>query len=156
MRERSHSSAYGNADDNASDAPQAFELTASLLKAKRLIDRSWAREAFASAGWLLSPGPGAIAALLLILANEIVFHASPTTCVRPLDGESLLLLPLEPRCVAQVVAARCPGLPLRRDDMEIVIHGSVVFGVQYLSKGSLRCLGFWSSFLPTSSWGTAP
>lgn len=87
MRARSHSSGHEDVEENASDAQEPFELTANLLKAKRLTDMLWAREAFASAGWLLSPGPGALAALILILANEIVFHTSPTTCVRPLGGE---------------------------------------------------------------------
>ena len=84
MRSRSESS--GKLSE-ASDAPRAFEMTAGLLKAKRVKDRAFAKEAYVGAAWILGPGPAALAAVILILANEIVFHTSSTECVAPLDSE---------------------------------------------------------------------
>jgi len=71
----------------ASDEPRHFEMTAGLLKAKRVKDRAFAKEAYVGAAWILGPGPAVMAAIILILSNEIVYHTSSTECVRPLDGE---------------------------------------------------------------------
>ena len=82
---RSHSDEAPEEEEDGGTG--AFELTAGLLQAKRVKDRVWAREAFASAGWILSPGVAALAGLLLILVNEIVLHSYSTVCVRPLASE---------------------------------------------------------------------
>ena len=88
MVSRSRSAETHDDDDDASDGPSPFEMTAGLLDAKRLKDRAWAKEAFVSGPfWLLGPGAPALVAVLLIFANEIVLHTSSTTCVRPLNGE---------------------------------------------------------------------
>ncbi|KAA0153562.1 hypothetical protein FNF29_02951 [Cafeteria roenbergensis] len=82
-RSRSESSNDFSVAQSVENSP--FELTAGLLQAKRVKDRAFAKEAYVGAAWILGPGPAAVAAVVLILANEIVFHTSPTKCVRPLD-----------------------------------------------------------------------
>ncbi len=121
-RSRSESSNDFSVAQSVENSP--FELTAGLLQAKRVKDRAFAKEAYVGAAWILGPGPAAVAAVVLILANEIVFHTSPTKCVRPLDGELLAATPAfrGPRSRASSAPAR----PMPRGVLAGLIVSAVI------------------------------